>query len=626
MELNDYLAVMGRYWKVITAAALIGALGGGVFGILLRPAGLTEFTASTQGVLLTTQAREELQIRLNTARSFTATTSALVNVPSLFDQVATNDDFTKARIPSYITVLRSDVVLSPLAQAAGLELIDFRDKISIGNPGGSTVIDITVADPDPAEATRLSRQLYTDLVSQVQTLEDSPVEIKNLGTVIEEPSLPADAPDNQVRQVGASIAQQLIAENPANAVSTPTAVFSLFGDAEFGEIVQQLNLISTPETLRSKLKITAGIPTTTTPLDPAAPPLTASAVSFTITDTDGEQAANIVRTAMDLLQQRVGTAYGKIRTGASPLVVTEFSVADSGLLAGTPASTGSRTSVNVILGFLIGSAIGVGYAFYRASQDTTIRTVRQLVELTGAAPFGVIDVNPNGPTNPWVELDETAAAAEGYRALRSSLMFGGSGANVLTITAPTPGAGALTVGVNLAIALSQAGSKVCLVDAALRDPRLAQSLGLSTSPGLTEILGKGTELDSVLQTWSPGALSALTAGSPAANPSELLTSQAFTSLIERLQRSFDYVVCITSPALASTDAAVVGRRTDGVLVVLRHDQTTSTQLEAAASSLLQVGAPIIGTVLNAVPADESLFWRVITAPEQTQRSASDSAI
>jgi len=196
---------------------------------------------------------------------------------------------------------------------------------------------------------------------------------------------------------------------------------------------------------------------------------------------------------------------------------------------------------------------------------------------------------------------------------------------VVTLTSPAAGGGTQTVGVNLAIALAQAGLSVCVMEAALRDPRLASSLALQGAPGLSDVLAGRAELEAALQPWEPAGLSVLTAGSPAANPSELLTSQAMATTVENLRSRFDYVISLTTAAQDSTDPAVVGKRSDAVLLVLRHDATTSTQLEAAAASLMQVGAPIAGTVLNDVPADESLFWRVVTSNQEADRPAPDTA-
>ena len=106
------------------------------------------------------------------------------------------------------------------------------------------------------------------------------------------------------------------------------------------------------------------------------------------------------------------------------------------------------------------------------------------------------------------------------------------------------------------------------------------------------------ELADVIQPWGSGGLSLLASGSAPPNPSELLGSSRMAELITRVQGQYDKIVIDTPPVLPVTDAAVASAYAEAVVVVIRHGRTTRAQVANAASTLENVDARVIGSVLN----------------------------
>jgi len=155
--------------------------------------------------------------------------------------------------------------------------------------------------------------------------------------------------------------------------------------------------------------------------------------------------------------------------------------------------------------------------------------------------------------------------------------------------------------VNLATALAQSGSRVMLVEADLRRPRITRYLGLVGGAGLSNVLAGTAELGEVTQPWGDGKLSVLAAGPMPPNPSEMLGSAQMRSLLQSLRETHDYVVIDTPPLLPVTDAAVLSVLADGCVVTTRCGVTRREQLAEAAATLSRIDAKLLGVVLNRVP-------------------------
>jgi receptor protein-tyrosine kinase len=201
----------------------------------------------------------------------------------------------------------------------------------------------------------------------------------------------------------------------------------------------------------------------------------------------------------------------------------------------------------------------------------------------------------------------TSAAAEAYRSLRTSVRFLGLDTPVrsVLVTSAEASEGKTVTAANLAIALAQGGENVLLVGADLRRPRVHEMFGAPQRPGLTSVLlGEATAESTVYDVKEAPGLHLMLPGPTPPNPAELLDSARARELFASLTSRYARVVIDSPPVLPVTDAQVLARLADAVLLVVAHGETSRRGLGRAIELLEQVEAPLVGTVLNLVPASE----------------------
>lgn len=365
-------------------------------------------------------------------------------------------------------------------------------------------------------------------------------------------------------------------------------------------ITSYIQLIDSPDVLQPvidelDLDVTvrqlAGQVSATNPVDTVL-------INVSVSDEDPQSAATIA----NAVSVQLGGVIQTLETSISgDIVPVKATLTDPAEPPTSPSSP--RTRVNLLLGLLIGLALGVGYAFLRESLDTSVKTPDELTELTGATPIGMVAFDPNAKETPLVAMDQRAMRAEAFRTIRTNLQYVDvdNPPQVVTVTSAVPGEGKTTTAVNLAITMAQAGRKVALVETDLRKPKASSYLGVESSVGLTDVLAGQTGLHEALLPWSRGLLTVLPAGHTPPNPSELLGSHQFEQVLESLRAEFDSVIIDATPLLPVTDGAIVSKAADGALLVVKFGSTSRDQVAMSAEALGQVGARLLGTVMNFVP-------------------------
>ena len=261
-----------------------------------------------------------------------------------------------------------------------------------------------------------------------------------------------------------------------------------------------------------------------------------------------------------------------------------------------------RTQLNVLLGALLGLLVGVGIAVLRFTLDTSVKSSEELEQSADSTTLGVVTFDPDAKTNPLVTLRGTPRA-EAFRSIRTNLQYVDvdNPPRTVVITSSLLEEGKSTTACNLAIAVAQAGSKVLLLEADLRRPKVAEYLGVDGSRGLTDVLIGQATLDNTIIHWQRGLLDFLPAGAIPPNPSELLASHQMADLLAELAKRYDLVILDAPPLLPVTDAAILSTAADGAILVARHGTIKREQVADSADALRQVNARIFGTVLNFVP-------------------------
>jgi succinoglycan biosynthesis transport protein ExoP len=145
---------------------------------------------------------------------------------------------------------------------------------------------------------------------------------------------------------------------------------------------------------------------------------------------------------------------------------------------------------------------------------------------------------------------------------------------------------------------------VLLLDADLRKPRVASTFGVEGAVGLTTVLAGEIRAEDAVQAWGgpESNLWILPSGSRPPNPSELLGSAQMSQLLRRLETAFDYVVIDSAPLLPVTDGAILAATANACVLVVAHGRTHRDHVTRARENLANVGATVVGAVLNMAPS------------------------
>ena len=207
--------------------------------------------------------------------------------------------------------------------------------------------------------------------------------------------------------------------------------------------------------------------------------------------------------------------------------------------------------------------------------------------------------------------DPRAPAAEAYRSLRTNLIFSNVDTHLgtLAITSPSQSEGKSVTLANLAVVLAQSEHQTLIVDADLRRPSQHEIWGVDNGEGLTSMLLDDRALQSPpVQATDVDGLAVLTSGPLPPNPADVLASQKMDDVIARLSEMAEFVLFDVPPVLAVSDAAILGRKLAGVLLVVKAGATRRDHTARARDQLERVGANLIGAVLTNAPRSSRTYY------------------
>ncbi|MFQ5536408.1 MAG: GumC family protein [Gemmatimonadota bacterium] len=325
-----------------------------------------------------------------------------------------------------------------------------------------------------------------------------------------------------------------------------------------------------------------------------------------------ERQTKVLEEVYTLLQNRLQEA--RILEAVDDATVR---VVDPAVLPTRPVKP--RRMLNVLLGLILGTMLGVGVAFTREYMDETVHTREDVQNAAGGAPvLGMIPrirealtdgrrgANGAGLAARLVAgRDPRNPVSEAYRTLRTNLTFSNpdNPPRTIVFSSPLPQDGKSTTAANLCITLAQQGIRTLLIDGDLRRGVLNTVFGVPREPGLTNVLAGTVNVAEAIQEidlGESGKLHFLASGPYPPNPAEVLGSQRMRALLEALEERFDLIIIDSPPLTVVTDAAVLGTKADGVVLVARANATEKGALTYAAEQLRNVRAPVLGCILNDV--------------------------
>lgn len=291
--------------------------------------------------------------------------------------------------------------------------------------------------------------------------------------------------------------------------------------------------------------------------------------------------------------------------------VNRIRVVEPASLPVTPI--GPNKALTILLAAAIGLALAVGAAFLLDYLDDTIKSPEDVQSSTQLATLGAIArIEGETVAEKLVTIAQPKSPnAEAYRILRTNLLFSAvdNPPRTLLITSANPGEGKTTTLANLGVVMAQQGQRVVLLDCDLRRPTLHRFFQTANNAGLTNaLLHEQPGALSYLLPTGVENLSLLPTGPLPPNPAELLGSARFGELLNELQRHADVILLDSPPALAVTDAPVLARQVDGVLLVVDAGATRRQWAASARETLSKVGAKLLGVALNRLNPGSSGYY------------------
>lgn len=199
---------------------------------------------------------------------------------------------------------------------------------------------------------------------------------------------------------------------------------------------------------------------------------------------------------------------------------------------------------------------------------------------------------------------------EAFRSLRTELSFisPDNPLKSLLVTSGDKGEGKSILISNLAVSMAQNNRQVRVIDADLRRPVLHRIFNLPNHTGLSSFLSEDLGEEDIIQNTEIDGLSIISSGPIPPNPAELLSSQKMLQLLHREEEEVDLVLLDTPPVIIVSDAVGLSPRVGGVLLVVAARETARDKVRATRNKLEQVGANIVGSVLNRYPVGKAEYF------------------
>lgn len=258
---------------------------------------------------------------------------------------------------------------------------------------------------------------------------------------------------------------------------------------------------------------------------------------------------------------------------------------------------------NAVLGGLFGLAVSILAIFVAVVLDTRVRSTDALKSMSDRPLLGTLEqLRTNHDQRPVTVRLPNGSASERFRQIRVGLRFAAASheMKVIAMTSAIPSEGKTLTSLNMAVIMAEGKERVLLIDADLRRPSVADSIGFEGAVGLTTVLVGDATFTEAVQRFGNSSLDILTSGAIPPNPAELLGSAPMRVLIEQAKLKYDVIIIDTAPILAVADVAVMAHLVDSIVWVVDARKLRRAQLDLASEALEATGAHVAGIILNRV--------------------------
>ena len=252
--------------------------------------------------------------------------------------------------------------------------------------------------------------------------------------------------------------------------------------------------------------------------------------------------------------------------------------------------------INVLISIFAGLGAGIGLAYFIEYLDTSVKTVEDIENKLDLKVIGLIPQK----VRPLIEEGPDSENAEAYRVLKTNLDFSSNHLNggAYSVISAGAGEGKSTTVFNLAYISAQQGLKVLLMDGDLRRPVQHIILGMSNRFGLTNVLLRDVPVEEAIKATSIPNLQFLPSGKLPRASLGVLDPKKIRELIKSLKSKYDLVLIDTPPVVGLSDASIIGKETDGSILVVQYRKYPQDMINKAKSSLVSQDVSITGVVLN----------------------------
>jgi polysaccharide biosynthesis transport protein len=361
-------------------------------------------------------------------------------------------------------------------------------------------------------------------------------------------------------------------------------------------------------------------------------------------------------------------------TGVSAgLKASNIRVVDEAVAPHKPARP--NLPLNLALAFVLGLGLGVGGAFLQEHLDNSLKSSEDIERYLGLPALGLIpsveslngqrrgvyglpdravaatagDSSANGsgangnghnghhsaadnPAKNWYRIaggiEPPAALAEAFRGLRTSVLLSSADQppRTLLVSSARPAEGKTTVSVNLSISLAQLGQRVLLIDGDMRRPSIRKALDLANGLGLVSYLTGQKDWRAAVLPSGIENLDALVCGPVPPNPAELLSAERMRAMLDEARGEYQFVIVDSPPLLNVSDSRILATLVEGVILVVKGGVTPRELAQRAQSYAEDVGANLIGVVLNNIDVrsgdDYYRYYRYDYGAEESQSRGS----
>lgn len=275
-----------------------------------------------------------------------------------------------------------------------------------------------------------------------------------------------------------------------------------------------------------------------------------------------------------LLQKREETALSYAST------VTDSRIVD--VANSTAAPVSPKKNIIYLAALMLGILLPAGYIYGRELLTDTVQSKKEIESKTGLAVFGEIALRDRKDKSNFIDAQSRNFIAEQFRTIRTNLQYlnkeDKSKATTILLTSSMSGEGKTFVALNLAASIGMLGKKVLLMELDLRKPKLSEYLGIRPKKGITHYLTGQAEEDELVTATVIESMYLISSGPVPPNPSELLSGDKITQLVEVYQQSFDYIILDMPPVGLVADATLLAPLADTCFYLVRHEVTARQQL------------------------------------------------